>query len=139
DGTLSFTSQAPVTIVYENFGTLASLPQVAHQYKHGSIALDVNTSSNRERVILTLPFEQYLYGLGEMPASWNIEALKAQAIAGRTYALEKITRLGQYRTVCNCGLYASTADQAYVGVSQEVTRWVSAVDSTRSQVTTYNG
>ena len=31
--------------------------------------------------------QQYLYGLGEMPASWSIEALKAQAIAGRVVTL----------------------------------------------------
>jgi len=35
----------------------------------------------------SLDFEtKYLYGIAEMPSSWNIEALKAQAVAARTYA-----------------------------------------------------
>jgi peptidoglycan hydrolase-like amidase len=33
-----------------------------------------------------MSFQKYLYGIAEMPSSWNIEALKAQAIAARTYA-----------------------------------------------------
>ena len=139
NGVLSFTSAAPVTIRYENRGTLLKLPQTGWQYKHGRIDLDVNTPTGKERAILIVPFEQYLYGLGEMPASWAVEALKAQAIAGRTYALDKINRLGQNRAVCNCAVYASTADQVYDGTAQEVPRWVSAVDYTRSQVVTYNG
>jgi len=138
-GALSFTSAAPVTLIYEPHGTLLELPRLGYQYKHGRIDLDVNMSTGHERAILIVPFEQYLYGLGEMPASWNMEALKAQAIAGRTYADEKVTRLGQNRPNCNCGVYGSTLDQAYVGVSQEVSRWVSAVDSTRGQVATYSG
>jgi SpoIID/LytB domain protein len=138
-GGLSFTSAAPVTLRFESRGTLLRLPQTGFQYKHDDIALDVNVSSARERAILTLSFQRYLYGLGEVPASWPNETLKAQVIAARTYALEKVTRLGQYRAVCNCGVYASTSDQAYVGVSQEVSRWVSAVDATNTQVVTYNG
>src|SRR5690606_16978032 len=40
----------------------------------------------------TLPFELYLKGVvpSEMPASWHVEALKAQAVAARTYALTHI-------------------------------------------------
>jgi SpoIID/LytB domain protein len=136
-GHLSFTTPPPVTVYYENHSTLLSIAETGYQYKHGRIDFDM--SGGKIRAILIVPFEQYLYGLGEMPSSWNMEALKAQAIAGRTYAAEKVSRLGQNRPVCNCGVYASTLDQAYVGVAQEVSRWVSAVDSTRGQVSTYNG
>jgi stage II sporulation protein D len=139
DNVVVFRSPPPVTVRYENFGTLLRLPQTGRNYKRGRMDLDINASTGRARAILLVPLEQYLYGLGEMPASWPNEALKAQVIAARTYAVEKVLRLGQNRSVCNCGVYASTADQAYVGASQEVSRWLSAVDHTRNQVVTYQG
>ncbi|MBP7774900.1 hypothetical protein KA078_03870 [Candidatus Woesebacteria bacterium] len=47
----------------------------------------------------TIPFEDhYLQGIYEMPGSWNINALKAQAIAARTFAI-KYTSNGQ-KTIC---------------------------------------
>jgi SpoIID/LytB domain protein len=134
-----FTTSSPVTIRYEPNGTLIELPQTGYQYKHGRIDIGINPSTEKTRAILIVPFEQYLYGLAEMPASWHHEALEAQAIAGRTYALEKINRLGQNRSVCNCAVYATTADQAYAGVQHEVSRWVAAVNGTAGLVATYGG
>ncbi len=138
-GAKVFTSPVPVTVRWEPYGTLLKLPQSGYSYKHGRIDFDINSATGKSRAILIIPLEQYLYGLGEMPSSWNAEALKAQAIAGRTYAVEKATRVGQARATCNCGLYASTLDQAYVGVAQEVTSWVNAVNATKDQVATYSG
>lgn len=138
-GATAFTSAVPVTVRYEPFGTLLTFPKTGNSYKRGRIDFDINASTGRQRAILIVAFEPYLYGLGEMPSSWHTEALKAQAIAARTYALEKVQRLGQNRSVCNCGLYASTVDQAYVGARQEVTSWVGAVDATKGQVVTYSG
>ena len=132
-----FTSGVPVTVRWEQYGTLLKLPQTGYRYKRGRIDVDINASTGKTRAILLVGFEKYLYGLGEMPSSWHTEALEAQAIAGRTYALEKILRLGQGRSVCNCAVYASTADQAYVGVQHEVAKWVSAVDKTAGLVVTY--
>lgn len=137
NGVVAFRSGAPVTVRYELNGTLLTLPKTGYSYKHGRIDFDINSSTAKLRAILIIPFEQYLYGLGEMPSSWPTESLKAQAIAGRTYALEKVQRLGQNRPVCNCAVYASTADQAYVGSKQEVSRWVGAVDATKGRVVTY--
>lgn len=134
-----FSSSAPLFVRFEERGTLLDLPQTGHSYKHGRLEVDANPSTGKVRAVLTLPFEEYLYGLGEMPSSWHREALEAQAIAGRTYAFEKIERLGQNRNVCNCAVYSTTADQAYVGVSHEVSRWVAAVDTTRAYVATYKG
>ena len=72
----------------------------------------------------------YLYRLGEMPESWDIEALKAQAVAARTYALNA-TNYGQ-KTVRGdeCG-------QA-IG-NQKLGRWKEAVDSTRGITMQRNG
>ena len=72
----------------------------------------------------------YLYRLGEMPESWNIEALKAQAIAARTYALNA-TNYGQ-KTVRGdeCG-------QVIAG--QKLGKWKEAVDLTKGIVMQKNG
>lgn len=133
-----FSSPVPVTIRYPT-STRVKLPQTGYRYKRGRIDIDINSATKKARAIMMVNFEEYLYGLGEMPSSWHNEALKAQAIAGRTYALEKVQRLGQNRSVCNCGVYASTADQAYVGYEHEVERWTSAVKATKGQVVTYGG
>jgi SpoIID/LytB domain protein len=87
--------------------------------------------------------EQYLFGLGEVPSSWPMAAMEAQAVAGRTYAFEKISRLGQHQAGCRCGVYASTADQVYAGWDKEAepggARWRAAVQSTAGRVVTYRG
>jgi SpoIID/LytB domain protein len=137
--TPKFTSGVPVTVRYEATGAKITLPQTGKKYGHGRLDIDINAETGKTRAIMILPFEQYLYGLAEMPASWHHEALEAQAIAGRTYALEKIGRLGQARTVCNCAVYASTVDQVYAGTDHEVSRWVTAVNETKGLVATYGG
>jgi len=51
--------------------------------------LDVLPHAGKLRLILVLDMEQYLTGVleSEIPASYHVEALKAQAVAARTYAL----------------------------------------------------
>lgn len=86
-----------------------------------------------------LPLDQYLYGLGEMPSSWHSEALKVQAVAGRSYAVYKMQR-GGYGAF---DLYDSVRDQDYVGTSKikgaSGNNWKSAVDSTTKEVASHNG
>jgi stage II sporulation protein D len=87
--------------------------------------------------------ETYLFGLAEVPSSWDMDALEAQAIAARSYAWEKIARLGQKRSGCNCGLFATTVDQYYVGWDKEVAamgeRWVAAVRNAARKVAQRSG
>lgn len=86
-----------------------------------------------------LPMDQYLWGLGEMPSSWAAEALKVQAIAGRSYATYKM-RYGGYGKF---DLYDSVQDQEYVGLSKIKaaygSQWKNAVDSTSKKVLEYGG
>jgi stage II sporulation protein D len=81
--------------------------------------------------------EQYLYSVlgGEMNGSWHQEALKSQAVAARTYALYKQegSRNDLYDVVDN------TYSQVYRGIQDESTGTQMAVNSTKSQVLTYNG
>lgn len=100
--------------------------------------LEMRADSNMY-LINELPFEQYLYGLGEVPSSWPVESLKAQAVAGRTYALQNWSK----RTGYGYNLRDDVFDQNYVGVSKEVASyggsWVSAVSGTSGKVVTSGG
>jgi len=94
------------------------------------------------RLVLPIAFEQYLYGLGELPSSWPTAALRSQAVAGRTFATYKVKRFAP-NGQCNCDITDGTNDQVYVGYNKEGgtdgKRWVAAVDDSRGQVVTYKG
>ncbi|MCO5143707.1 MAG: SpoIID/LytB domain-containing protein [Oligoflexia bacterium] len=83
-------------------------------------------------VVNTLPIEQYLFGLinKEMPSSWPMEALKAQAVAARSYALSRIEK----RKNLPFDVEPTTADQVYEGVKAETAKARQAVMSTRNQI-----
>jgi stage II sporulation protein D len=82
-------------------------------------------------------FEQYLYSVvgSEMPPSWSMEALKAQAVAARSYAL--FQRGNSANTVFDVG--DTQTWQVYTGLEKEAASTRAAVDATRGQVLTYNG
>ena len=61
--------------------------------------------------------DEYLWGVSEMPSYWPLAALRAQAIASRTYALSKV---GIYRAVCDCDLYGEISDQLFLGYAKEL-------------------
>ncbi|AFY65312.1 SpoIID/LytB domain-containing protein [Geitlerinema sp. PCC 7407] len=81
--------------------------------------------------------EHYLYSVlgSEMSPSWPLEALKAQAVAARSYALYQRKTAGN--TVFDVGDTQSW--QVYEGVSKEAPSTVAAVSGTAGQVLTYNG
>jgi len=82
-----------------------------------------------------LPLEEYLVGVlgSEMPKSFPLEALKAQAVAARTYALSK--KLEQYGQPFHLG--SSVISQVYKGLDVEDARTREAVEATRGQVLTW--
>jgi stage II sporulation protein D len=84
-----------------------------------------------------LPIEQYLQGVvpAEMPPSWGAEALKAQAVAARTYALRQIA----LNDNPDFDLEGNQFDQAYSGLSQRRPSSDDAVSSTQGQVLTSGG
>ncbi|MGH2330377.1 SpoIID/LytB domain-containing protein [Thermoanaerobacter mathranii] len=87
--------------------------------------------------INVVPLEEYLYGVvpGEMPAWWNIEALKAQAVAARTYAAKNVGRYGKY----GFDLTNDTNTQVYKGYDGEAPSTNEAVDETKGVVAVYQG
>lgn len=86
-------------------------------------------------VINQVNIEDYLYSVvgGEMVASWPLEALKAQAVAARSYALHK-QESAQNRLY---DVKSTTASQVYKGIKSETPRTVEAVNTTQGQVLTY--
>lgn len=116
------------------------------RYRWGTLELDsVRATDARAYVNLALPLERYLYGLGEMPSSWPTAALRAQAVAGRTYALRRVQAHHGDRPGCRCDVYATTVDQAYVGYDKEAepggygARWVAAVQATGGRTLRWRG
>lgn len=95
-------------------------------------------------VVADLDVETYVAGIAEMPAHWHEEALKAQAVAARTYAWFQ-TRLGTFqRRGFGYDICATTSCQVYKGASVVETpllgqRWQDAVDATAGEVLMYDG
>ena len=87
-------------------------------------------------VINNVNLEDYIRGVvpSEMPSSWEMEALKAQAIAARSYALANLGK----RASLGFDLKDTPEDQAYGGASSETARTNSAVQETDGLVLTYN-
>lgn len=132
--------------VYAPNRAMVRIPEAGHTYNRGSVEFNIYGCSEgvcQMRLVLSLAPQEYLYGLGEVPSEWPAEALKAQAIAGRTYAFARVKAAGQHRAGCNCAMYASSYDQVYAGYDKESgpagERWVSAVDATADKVVTYGG
>jgi stage II sporulation protein D len=90
-------------------------------------------------VVDRLPMESYLIGVvsAEMGrrSPQDQEALRAQAIVSRTFALRN---LGRWQAQ-GFDLYATVADQVYGGAGTETPEGRAAVDATRGQVLTYGG
>jgi len=84
-----------------------------------------------------LDVEQYLYGVlkMEVDAGWPAEALKAQAVAARTLALQSLGRFAAE----GYDLRATTDSQVYGGINAEDPRTTAAVDATRDIIMTHTG
>lgn len=87
-------------------------------------------------LINDVDMEDYLKGVvpSEMPASWNQEAHKAQAIAARSYAIANLGKRLEY----GYDLNDTPQDQNYLGVSRRTAKTDSAVEATRGQVLVHN-
>ena len=99
-----------------------------------------------------IPLDEYLYGVvsSEMPASFEEEALKAQAVVARTYTLYKIIQNDEKHGEANiCD--DSTCCQAWISKEDRLARWdeenqeeywnkiVKAVNETQGKMITYEG
>lgn len=99
--------------------------------------LDCVVSSSAMTVINVVPLEQYLYGVvgKEMSPSWSKEALKAQAVAARTYA---VSHKGYFKSK-GFDMTDDTRSQVYAGINGESPSIRQAVDETKGEILTYKG
>ena len=99
--------------------------------------LHVSVEDGGLRCILTIHIEDYLKGVVayEMSDSFPLEALKAQAVAARTYAMGRkwVSATRDYDVV------DTTQDQVYKGLDADYVNVIAAVEATRGVVGTYNG
>ncbi len=94
-------------------------------------------SSGYLQVVNEVPIAHYLYGVVayEMSNLYPIEALKAQAIAAKSYVLSIISQ----KPNATYHIGDTSSDQVYKGYNSSYTNVISAVDSTISEVLTVNG
>ena len=123
---------------------LAVAPLVLRPAKKGLLALDGRLYRGKLelvpqggflRVVNVVSLESYLQGVvaGEVPYSWPAEALKAQAVAARSYALANLVKGKAF------DLYSDVRSQVYLGVSGEKASTTKAVADTVGQVVLYGG
>lgn len=95
-------------------------------------AVEIKQNSDKLSLIHALPMESYITGVisSELPSSWPLEVLKAQAIAARTYAIWQMYKKEH--------LESSVMDQVYQGVQREHKLAKQAVEETAGQVLTYD-
>jgi stage II sporulation protein D len=116
------------------------------EFRPGSAVLSLNgrayrgsfrllKSGSKLRVVNVVDLDLYLRGVvpSEMPKDWAPEALKAQAVAARSYALSHLHTGGGF------DLYPDTRDQVYLGIPHEAPATTAAVNATDGQVALYKG
>jgi stage II sporulation protein D len=85
--------------------------------------------------VVSVPLERYVRGVvsAEMPSSWPLAALEAQAIASRTYALTADAGGSRF------DVYSDTRSQMYLGAAAETATTNAAVAATEGQIVEYEG
>lgn len=107
-----------------------------YRYK-GNIEIVLDKDYKKLNAINIIGIEEYLYGVlkKEISPLWPTEALKAQAIAARTFAIFNINKhIDQGYNLC-----ATTHCQDYGGINHEDTKTNRAVDETRGLIMVYKG
>lgn len=107
---------------------------------------NILVKSSDNNTITSMNLEEYVIGVvaKEMPASFNEEALKAQAIASRTYAVYKMQNSNK-----DYDIVTDVSNQGYMSISEMENKWgtefnkyyekvKSAVDKTKGKIMLYN-
>lgn len=109
--------------------------------------IKLTIKDSKTGIISNISLEEYVIGViaGEMPASFNMEALKAQAVAARTYAIYKMNNAKE-----NYDLVTDITNQVYITKDKMKENWQdnyeyyynkikNAAYSTKDLIMTYNG
>ncbi len=134
--TLSYTDPSAATAIFDimNAAGYFFASTVTRSYRGVIELIRPLNNGTGITVINELSLEEYLYSVvpAEMPASWPAEALKAQAVAARTYAVANM----EMRRFASLGfdVKGSISSQAYIGLGGEHAATTAAVDATAHQV-----
>lgn len=129
--TIDYGKNAAATVVFDlTDGQGYFFVKTADRSYRGSI--EVIAFPKGLTLINTVPLEEYLYSVvpSEIPSYWPMEALKAQAVAARTYTL---VNLGQFAQR-GFDLFGSIVSHAYTGISGETAPTTQAVNATAGLV-----
>ncbi|MEO6606369.1 MAG: SpoIID/LytB domain-containing protein, partial [Aeromicrobium sp.] len=121
---------------FEAWALKLILPNGSGVYYRGILRSALpNPGSSDRNTVNVLPIEYYVRGViaAEMPSSWMPEALKAQAVAARTYGVRGLTT-SRYYDMCD-----TTSCQVYRGYSAETDATDAAVAATNAKILTYDG
>ena len=97
--------------------TITMIP-ITKERKYGYVSnITIKLKDNEE--VLNIPLEEYIIGVvaGEVPATFNIETLKVQAIIARTYALKRYNKKNNY------DLENSVSNQVYLSKEKMQEKW----------------
>jgi stage II sporulation protein D len=112
-------------------------PGARAAYRGALRSASVTADGRHRDTVNVVPMELYLRGLvpNEVPAKWPAHAVRAQAVAARTYAAyERLDHRGDYFDTCD-----TDACQVYSGYDGEHPRSSAAVRATARKVLTYAG
>lgn len=141
----AYLSMAFATVCFGFFGTSYPEPE------------NLNTNNSNHQITLlhdgsvkTLPLEDYLYGVvaAEMPATFESEALKAQAVAARTYAVNRCrfpnkdhpdANLCSDSAHCKAYLPPSELEEKFQQQPELLQKIKLSVDNTNGQIAVYQG
>lgn len=131
-----------------------SYPQLQplEEYENGVLCVDMGERVYRGRIeigrynktaltaVNVVSLEEYLYGVvpAEMPSNWPEEALKAQTVCARSYALIKASYGGASNAKNGYKLVDTVSSQVYKGYLAETVKTNRAVDETRGKMICYN-
>lgn len=135
----SLTASSRIRLVWDTTRATVSVTGAQGTYRYGN--LQVTVLQKRPNVVNEVILNtEYLYGVDEVIASWasngGKEALKAQVIAARNYALRQVTKRAGNAVdpACDCHVVDDTLNQNYTGWKKAGLAanrpWVDAVDAT---------
>lgn len=138
------TLRANLELLTSEGPALATSPLVVRPGKAAPLSLDgrlyrgslqLSAQGLYLRVVNFTGLESYLQGVvpGEMPHSWPLDALRAQAVAARSYALANLVKGKPF------DLYSDVRSQVYLGVAGEKPTTSKAVRETAGEVVLYDG
>lgn len=126
---LRITAPTPITLTQKSLRCYRRAPATPGLYRG---VLRVFLHDDKLLVVNEVDIEKYLYGVlpVEVPSSWPSEALKAQAIAARTYAIYQF----RHRSNESYDLVDTAGDQVYRGKQCEATHTTQAVNATQGMI-----